>query len=93
MRRAKSITPTEGPGIRKTMKNEQLLVRRCDTSFVAGALLLEVFSTPAHACTQIEQEEEESAIDVKRRKRLGNPLPVPCGSTPLIITICSSRQS
>ena len=53
------------------MKDEQLLVRRCDIGFVACALLLEVSSTPAHACTQIEQEEEESAIDAKRRKRLG----------------------
>ena len=75
------------------MKNEQLLVRRCDTSLVACALLLEVSSTPAYACTQIEQEEEESAIDAKRRKRLGSSLPVPCGSTPRLTTICSSRQS
>ena len=74
------------------MKNEQLLVRRCDINSVACALLLEVSSMPAHACTQIEQEEEESAIDVKRRKRLGNSFTVPCGSTPQIITICSSRQ-
>ena len=75
------------------MKNEQLLVRRCGTSLVTCALLLEVFSTPGHACTQIEQEEEESAIDAKRRKRLGNTFSVPCGSTPRLITICSSRQS
>ena len=72
MRRARSIIPTEGPGIRKIMKIEQPLVRRCDTSHIAHALLLEVSSMRADACTQIEQEEEESAIDAKRRKRLGN---------------------
>ena len=37
-----------------------------------NALLLKTSSTPAHACMQIEQEEEESAIDAKRRKRLGD---------------------
>ena len=83
MKRARSITPTEGPGIRKTTKSEPLLERRCDTSLVALALLLEVSSTPAHICMQIEQEEEESAIDAKRRKRLGDPHSVLWSSTSL----------
>ena len=77
MRRARLTTPTDEPGTRMTTKNELLLGKRCEPALPQGHLdgCRNVPRPLIYAicCLQIEQEEEESAIDAKRRKRLGTP--------------------